>query len=127
LSVIFFGSVRIVPGGVEEQGSISGIVRLNGEGVSDHRIMLIRFNSTGEVQRTPGQTNAVGQFTFENLETSEEFEYFVGIRYAGQLYKSEPIRLGAAQHRTGILVQVVGGDRAPASSHSKPLGSPRVA
>jgi hypothetical protein len=107
LIVIFFGSVRIVPGGVEEQGSISGIVRLNGEGVSDHRIMLIRFNSTGEVQRTPGQTNAVGQFTFENLETSEEFEYFVGIRYAGQLYKSEPIRLGAAQHRTGILVQVV--------------------
>jgi hypothetical protein len=68
--------------------------------------MLIRFNSAGEVQRTPGQTNALGQLTFENLETSKEFEYFVGIRYAGQLYSSEPIRLAGVQHRTGVLVQV---------------------
>ena len=107
LIVIFFGSVRTVPGEVEEQGSISGIVQLNGQGLPEHRIMLIRFNSAGEVQRTPGQTNALGQFTFENLETSKEFEYFVGIRYAGQLYSSAPIRLAGVQHRTGVLVQVV--------------------
>ena len=107
LLVIFLGSVWIVPGEAEEQGSISGIIQLNGQGLPEHRIMLIRFNSAGEVQRTPGQTNAVGQFTFENLETSQEFEYFVGIRYAGQLYRSEPIRLAGVQHRTGLLVQIV--------------------
>jgi hypothetical protein len=117
LVVVCFGGIRVVPGEAEERGSISGVVLLNGEGIAEHRIMLIRFNSAGEVQRTPGQTNAAGQFTFDNLETGEEFEYFVGIRYAEQLYKSEPIRLAEAQQRTGILVQVVP-PRAPTATET---------
>jgi hypothetical protein len=95
-----------VAGMAQEQGSISGVVQLNGEGVPDHRIMLIRFTQAGEVHRTPGQTDAAGQFTFENLATGEEFEYFVGIRYTGQLYRSTPIRLVSGQHRTGVIVEV---------------------
>ncbi len=95
-----------VAGMAQERGSISGSMLLNGEGIPDHRIMLIRFAQSGEVHRTPGQTDAAGQFTFENLNTGEEFEYFVGIRYAGQLYRSTPIRLAGGQHHTGIVVEV---------------------
>ena len=91
----------------KNRGALAALYSSMAKGLPEHRIMLIRFNSAGEVQRTPGQTNALGQFTFENLETSKEFEYFVGIRYAGQLYSSEPIRLAGVQHRTGLLVQVV--------------------
>jgi hypothetical protein len=81
-------------------------MQVNGVGIPDHRIMLIRFAQSGEVQRTPGQTDAAGQFTFENLQTGEEFEYFVGIRYAEQLYRSTPIRLASGQHHTGVVVEV---------------------
>jgi hypothetical protein len=95
-----------VAGMAQEQGSISGIMQLNGEGIPNHRIMLIRFTQAGEVHRIPGQTDAAGQFTFENLDTGEEFEYFVGIRYTGQLYRSTPIRLASGQHRTGVVVEV---------------------
>jgi hypothetical protein len=94
-----------VAGMAQEPGSISGMMQLNGEGIPEHRIMLIRFAQSGEVHRTPGQTDAAGRFTFENLDTGEEFEYFVGIRYAGQLYRSTPIRLASGQHRTGVVIE----------------------
>ena len=98
-------SILSVAGMAQERGSISGIIQHTGEGVPGHRIMLIRLTQSGEVHRTPGQTDTAGQFTFENLDTGEEFEYFVGIRYAGQLYKSTPIRLASGQHRTGVVVE----------------------
>ena len=87
-------------------GSIGGVVQQQGQGIADHRIMLIRFGPDREVQRTPGQTDAQGQFVFTQLDTDQAFEYFVGIRYAGRLYRSEPIRLQKGQPRTGIVVQV---------------------
>jgi hypothetical protein len=89
-----------------EGGRISGIVQREGQGIPEHRIMLIRFGPAGEVQRIPGQTDAAGKFVFDNLETGEAFEYVVGIRYAGQLYRSAPMRLEEEQHRTGIIVEV---------------------
>jgi hypothetical protein len=106
LVVLLMASVLINTGMAEEGGSISGTVLLNGQGISEHRLMLIRFGPGGDVQRTPGQTDTTGQFVFENLETGEAFEYFVGIRYEGQLYRSVPIRLTAGQHRSEIVVEL---------------------
>ena len=118
LVVLFVGSGLIHTGVAEERGSISGTVQRNGQGIAGHRLMLIRFGPGGDVQRTPGQTDTTGQFLFANLETGEEFEYFVGIRYEGQLYRSIPIRLMAGQQRTGVVVEL--GTQATEESASLP-------
>lgn len=80
-------------GCAEGRGRIHGIIQREGQGVAEQRIMLIRFGPHQEVQRTPGQTDAAGRFLFENLETGTVFTYFVGIRYQGQLHRSDAIRL----------------------------------
>ena len=90
----------------EGRGSISGVILRAGQGIAAHRIMLVCLGPNREVQRTPGQTDAQGQFLFDNLETGELCEYVVGILYAGQLYQSEPVRLAPGQHRTGVAVEV---------------------
>lgn len=89
-----------------EQGSISGTVQKAGQGIAEHRIMLVRFGPNREVHRTPGQTDAQGHFVFDQLETATHFEYFVGIQYDEQLYRSKPIVLQSGEARTGILVEV---------------------
>lgn len=101
------------------RSSISGVVLQEGQGVAGHRIMLIRLGPNHEVERTPGETDAQGQFVFDNLETGELFEYFVGIRQEGQLYRSEPIRLEQGQHRTGVVV-----DASVSSPHTVEEDSP---
>jgi hypothetical protein len=108
--------------GAEPGGRISGRVRQGEQGIAEHRIMLIRFGPNQEVQRTPGQTDAEGRFTFRDLETGGAYTYVVGIRYAGQLYRSESVRLEAGEHRTGILVEVGEGtaqtpETSPSSVH----------
>jgi hypothetical protein len=90
----------------EERGSIQGVVQHEGKGIAEHRIMLIRFGSNQEVQRTSGQTDTQGRFIFEDLETGKDFKYTVGIRYNGRLYQSAPITLESGQHRTGVVVEV---------------------
>jgi hypothetical protein len=90
----------------EGRGSISGVILQAGQGIAEHRIMLVCVGPNREVQRTPGKTDAQGQFLFDNLETAERCEYVVGILYAGQLYQSEPVRLASGQHRTGVVVEV---------------------
>jgi len=77
----------------EGHGRIQGVVQRGGQSFAEQRIMLIRFGPNQEVRRTPGQTDAAGRFLFENLETGSVFMYFVGIRYQGQLHRSDPIRL----------------------------------
>jgi hypothetical protein len=105
-----------------ESGRIQGNVEREGRGVADHRIMLIRFGPDQAVQRTPGQTDAQGHFVFDNLETGNQFEYVVGIRYEGQLYRSGAIKLESGQHRTGVLVEVGQGTaKAPAAGGAQPL------
>jgi hypothetical protein len=90
----------------EGRGSISGVILRAGQGIAEHRIMLVCLGPNREVQRTPGKTDAQGQFLFDNLETGERCEYVVGILYAGQLYQSEPVRLAPGQRRTGVIVEV---------------------
>lgn len=80
-------------GCAEGRGRIHGVIQREGQGVAEQRIMLIRFGPNQEVQRTPGQTDAAGRFLFESLETGTVFTYFVGIRYQGQLHRSDAIRL----------------------------------
>lgn len=80
-------------GCAEGRGHIRGVIQREGQGVAEQRIMLIRFGPNQEVQRTPGQTDAAGRFLFENLETGSAFTYFVGMRYQGQLHRSDSIRL----------------------------------
>lgn len=92
--------------GAEEHGSIGGVIQSDGEVVGSHRIMLIRFGPDNDVQRTPGETNAQGEFLFENLPTDESFTYFVGIRYQEQLHRSEPISLQNAPHRTDLVLNL---------------------
>jgi hypothetical protein len=94
----------------EAGGSIRGIVQRNGQEIREHRIMLIRFGPDGEVQRTPGQTDAEGRFLFDNLETGTAFEYVVGIRYEGQLYRSASVRLAPAQARADVVVEIGAAD-----------------
>lgn len=96
-----------------ERGSIGGLVRLNGQELPEHRIMLIRFDPSGDVQRTPGQTDTAGHFTFDNLETGDAFEYVVGIRHEGQLYRSASVRLQAGEQRTGLVLEVHAETAAP--------------
>ena len=89
-----------------EEGSIGGVIRSGGEVVGAHRIMLIRFGPDNDVQRTPGETNAQGEFLFENLSTDGIFTYFVGIRYQDQLHRSEPITLQDTPHRTDLVLNL---------------------
>ena len=91
----------------EEPGTIRGVVRKDGQSVAEHRIMLIRFGpNQQDVQRIPGQTDTEGRFVFEQLETGPQFSYFVGIRYAEQLYRSAPIALASGDVREEVLVEV---------------------
>ena len=89
-----------------EEGSIGGVIRSGGEVVGAHRIMLIRFGPDNDVQRTPGETNAEGEFLFENLSTGGSFTYFVGIRYQDQLHRSEPISLQDSPHRADLVLNL---------------------
>ena len=89
-----------------QEGSIGGIVRSGGEAVGAHRVMLIRFGADNDMQRTPGETNAQGEFLFENLSTDGSFTYFVGIRYQDQLHRSEPISLQDSPHRTDLVLNL---------------------
>jgi len=77
----------------EGLGRIRGMIQREGKGFAEQRIMLIRFGPNQDVQRFPGQTDATGRFSFENLETGPAFTYFVGIRYKEQLHRSEPVIL----------------------------------
>lgn len=120
LTVVLMGNALMLEAVVEERGGISGIIQLHGQGLPEHRIMLIRFGPEGEVHRTPGQTDTTGQFTFDNLEPGETFEYFVGIRYEGQLYRSAPIRLAAGQQRTGVVLEL----GTPPAQTTKDAGDP---
>ena len=90
----------------EEHGRIGGVIRSAGEVVGSHRVMLIRFGPDNDVQRTPGETNAQGEFLFENLSTDESFTYFVGIRYQEQLHRSEPVSLQDVPHRTDLVLNL---------------------
>jgi hypothetical protein len=101
LIVLLFSALQAA-----EQGSIGGVIQQAGQGIAEHRIMLIRFGPDREVHRTPGQTDAQGHFVFDQLETAKHFEYFVGIQYDGQLYRSEPIVLQSGEARTGVIVEV---------------------
>lgn len=100
--------LSMLPGRLVAEGSgrIQGTVLHDGQGVATHRIMLIRFGSEGAVDRTPGQTDAQGRFVFEGLDTRATFTYFVGIRYAGQLYRSEPITLQGLSQRPDVVLDV---------------------
>ena len=89
-----------------EHGSIAGVVRSAGEVVGSHRIMLIRFGPDNDVQRTPGETDAQGEFLFESLSTDGSFTYFVGIRYQDELHRSEPISLQDTPHRTDLVLNL---------------------
>ena len=102
------GTLGMVPeaAAAEMGGSIQGVVQLHGQEIPEHRIMLIRFGPDGDVQRTPGQTDTKGQFVFDNLQTGEAFEYVVGIRYEGQLYRSDAVRLSAGQQHANIVVEI---------------------
>ena len=105
-----------------ESGRIQGSVERAGQGVAEHRIMLIRLGPDQAVQRTPGQTDAQGRFVFDNLETGDQFEYVVGIRYEGQLYQSAATKLQSGQQRTGVLVEVGQATaKAPAAGGAQPL------
>jgi hypothetical protein len=88
----------------EDYGSIRGVVLREGQGVAAHRIMLIRMGPQQEVQRTPGQTDTQGAFLFEHLETGQEYTYYIGIRYEGQLYRSDPVVLEQGQQVSGVVI-----------------------
>ena len=92
--------------GAAEHGSIGGVIRSAGEVVASHRIMLVRFGPDNDVQRTPAETNAQGEFLFENLATDGSFTYFVGIRYQDELHRSEPISLQDAPQRTDLVLNL---------------------
>lgn len=106
LALVLLSGVLVTAGGAAERGRISGQVRRGDQGIADHRIMLIRFGPDQEVHRTPGQTDPQGRFTFDELETGDTYEYVVGIRSAGQLYRSASVRLRPGEHRTGVVVEV---------------------
>lgn len=109
--------------GAAEHGSIGGVVRSAGEAVGPHRIMLIRFGPDNDVQRTPGETNAQGEFRFENLATDENFTYFVGIRFQEQLHRSEPISLHDMPHQTELVLNL---DDPAAQALPAPPAAPRL-
>jgi hypothetical protein len=105
----------------EGRGSIGGVILRAGQEIAEHRIMLVCLGPNREVQRIPGQTDAQGQFFFDNLETGELCKYVVGILYAGQLYQSEPVRLAPGQQRTGVVVEVGAASPQPVEE-----GTPRL-
>ena len=93
-------------GWAQDKGRIQGIVRQQDTAIAEHRIMLIRFGpGQQDVNRTPGQTDAEGRFTFDGLETGLDFTYVVGIRYEGQLYRSESVSLKSGQTRDDVVLQ----------------------
>jgi hypothetical protein len=93
-------------GWAQDKGRIQGIVRQQDKAVAEHPIMLIRFGpGQQDVNRTPGQTDAEGRFTFDGLDTGSDFTYVVGIRYEGQLYRSESIALESGQTREDVVLQ----------------------
>src|SRR5262249_50872402 len=57
-----------------------------------------------EIERTPGQTDAQGEFRFEHLATGQEYTYVIGIRYEGQLYRSDPVVLEPGQQISGVVI-----------------------
>lgn len=87
-------------------GRIQGAVRQEGNAIANHRIMPIRFGPGQEVNRTPGQTDADGGFSFEALKTGTDFKYFVGIRYEGTLYRSESMQLSDGETKSDVLIKV---------------------
>lgn len=93
-------------GGAEGPGRIRGTVQRVGASLAEQRIMLIRFGPGQEVQRTPGQTDAQGHFLFENLDTGAQYTYFVGVRSADQLHRSEPVVLDGAQTQVDLVVNI---------------------
>src|SRR5215470_13602280 len=106
-----------------EYGSISGVVQREGHGVAAYRIMLIRMGPQQEVQRTPGQTDTQGGFLFEHLEPGQEYTYYVGIRYEGQLYRSDPIVLAPGQQVSGVVITLAehSGQPTEAATATSPL------
>lgn len=104
LSYLFASSPGMVR--ADATGSIRGRVQQQGQGVADHRMMLIRFGQNQDMQRIPGQTDAEGYFVFEHLESGPAFTYVVGIRVDEQLYRSAPIVLNPGQQQEGIVVEV---------------------
>ncbi len=87
-------------------GRIEGVVQQEGKAIASHRIMLIRFGPGQDVNRTPGETDAEGRFAFEGLETGDAFTYFVGIRYEGQLFRSESLQLSEDETKGNVVVRV---------------------
>lgn len=101
-------------------GSISGVVRYQGNALPDQRIMLVRFGpNQQDVQRTPGQTNAQGQFLFENLETGSDYTYVVGVRHNEQLHRSTPVTLQHEQ-RAELFVDIAGTSPSEPDHSSRP-------
>jgi len=85
--------------------------------------MLIRMGPQQEVQRTPGQTDTQGGFRFEHLETGQEYTYVVGIRYEGQLYRSDPVVLEQGQQVSGVGIVLAehSGQTTEAATASSPI------
>lgn len=122
--LVVLGMLTVWPGMVHAAGdsSIRGVIQRQGKGVAEHRIMLIRLGPNDALQRTPGQTDAQGRFVFDKLDAGEEFEYVVGIRYEGQLYRSASITLKSGEDRTGVVVEVAqGAAQAPKSADAQPM------
>jgi len=105
----------------EGHGNISGVIQREGHGVAAHRIMLIRMGPQQEVQRLPGQTDAHGRFLFGNLATGQEYTYFVGIRYAGQLYRSAPVVFEPGQQVARVVVTLAEHSGQPPEAATAPL------
>ena len=90
-------------------GRIEGVAQQEGKAIANHRIMLIRFGPGEAVDRTPGETDAAGAFAFEGLETGEAYRYVVGIRYEGQLFRSESLQLSENETKRNVALQVGAG------------------
>jgi len=103
-------------------GRIEGVVQQAGRAIANHRIMLIRFGPGQEVDRTPGETDAKGSFTFEGVETGDTFTYFVGIRYEGQLFRSESLQLSDNETKDNVVVQVGAAGTDALDPDTKPAG-----
>jgi hypothetical protein len=85
--------------------------------------MLIRMGPQQEVQRTPGQTDTQGAFLFEHLETGQEYTYYIGIRYEGQLYRSDPVILEQGQQVSGVVIALAehAGQNIEAATATSPI------
>lgn len=125
-ALLLFSTLSLVVSQARAQGSIQGQVQRQGQGIAQHRIMLIRLGPNNQVERFPGQTDAQGGFLFEDLDTSPTFTYFVGIRYNDQLYRSEPITLQSTPRRTDIVVMVTDQAASQEASPSSTAGTPYI-